>query len=95
MFEPFQVVGKAWSMKMSFFEDFLAPMFSSEAVSKRLLTLRWDTFEDLTIFIHYLSIQTWPIFRSGVDVADLANAVYGAIERYSDENLDWKSGESP
>ena len=33
-----------------------------------------------------------PIFRSGVDVADLANAVYGAIERYSDENLDWESG---
>ena len=33
-------------------------------------------------------------FRSGVDVADLANAVYGAIERYSDETLDWESGES-
>ena len=53
MIEPFQVVGKAWSMKMSFFEDFLAPMFSSEAVSKRLLALRWGTYEDLAIFSNF------------------------------------------
>ena len=32
--------------------------------------------------------------RSGVDVADIVEKVYGAIEKYSDENLDWGSGES-
>ena len=56
---PFQIAGHAWSMKMSFLQDVLGPIFSIDAISHRLLALRWGEI-DITVDIGYCDyLRTW------------------------------------